>query len=312
MSYGLTFVRSPHLNIGDGLFLPHADIVGQIYAHLQSQMADRRNLTAYTPNLADVDFFLMRSGSSFALFISKEKAGHLPAWGFNGEHLSSHMIKDEELFAGITVAEDISESRLATQVFQEGGMTPGPAIFGKYPDGNSDEAKQIQSSVTENCATLLLDWAERRRHLVEEARIFLSHKTIDKTIVTPVYNTLRLLGLNPWLDVVDGRRGQPLVRELDSGVSMSAMTVFFITSAFVDDSLLGVEIDRALDMKTRNPEFQLLPLVLTDHGGTSEKVPEPLNLRIWANVTDAEIMHAILRDLPQSLQPLVRFDVAKL
>lgn len=77
-------------------------------------------------------------------------------------------------------------------------------------------------------------------------RIFLSHKTVDKTIVRDYKATLEMVGLRPWLDEDDLHAGVELHRALQKGMKDSCAAVFFITPAYQDEKFLRAEINYAI------------------------------------------------------------------
>jgi hypothetical protein len=51
----------------------------------------------------------------------------------------------------------------------------------------------------------------------------------------------------------------------------------------------------------------LIPIVLTQHGGSDDKVPDPLKTLVWKAVDDIDIVPTILKALPESLKAQVKY-----
>ena len=143
---------------------------------------------------------------------------------------------------------------------------------------------------------------------MENSRIFLSHKGINKPLIEKIDRALRLLNLMTWFDRNDLTAGDTLVRGVDSAFSSCSAAVFFISGEYVDAGVITREIDRALHEATlRKDGFRIIPLVLAQHGGSDACVPAPLQTLVWKTVDDAEIVPTILRSLPSNMQALVRY-----
>src|SRR5207247_1384326 len=94
-----------------------------------------------------------------------------------------------------------------------------------------------------------------------EIRIFLSHKTVDKSLVYRYYNALKALGFSPWLDETDMPAGANLEREVLKGFQESCAAVFFITDNFEDKKYLATEVDYAVKQKRqKDKKFAIITL----------------------------------------------------
>lgn len=133
------------------------------------------------------------------------------------------------------------------------------------------------------------------------ARVFLSHKSIDKAIVRDFKLTLEMLGLSPWLDEDDMPAGTELHRALQKGMKDSCAAVFFVTPSYVDDNFLRNEINYAIAEKTeRGDSFSIITLVLPGPAGELGKVPELLEPYVWKQPSGhLQGLREILRALPE-------------
>ena len=73
----------------------------------------------------------------------------------------------------------------------------------------------------------------------DEVRIFLSHKSVDKSLVYRYHKALSRIGFSPWLDKEDMPVGSNLERDILKGFEESCAAVFFITENFKDESYLA-------------------------------------------------------------------------
>ncbi|MFX8445244.1 toll/interleukin-1 receptor domain-containing protein, partial [Acinetobacter baumannii] len=80
-------------------------------------------------------------------------------------------------------------------------------------------------------------------------KIFLSHKSADKTLLRDYAKTLEGLGFQPWLDEDAMHAGVNLERGLLDGFEQSCAVVFFITENFLDKDYLATEVDYAIRQK---------------------------------------------------------------
>ncbi len=86
---------------------------------------------------------------------------------------------------------------------------------------------------------------------------------------------------------------------------------FFTLSSLGDYAEVGVikkEVDRAIhEAGMRGDGFRIIPIVLAQHGGSDDRVPDVLRTLVWKTEDDVEIVPTILRALPATVQRLVRY-----
>ncbi|HAL40113.1 MAG TPA: hypothetical protein DCP03_19205 [Polaromonas sp.] len=207
----------------------------------------------------------------------------------------------------------ISDSEATNRSFAQLGFAPGFAAAGIFPAGSyEDDAKVAKATAGLEIAKLIQNWAEKKRHNMENSRIFLSHKGANKPLIEKIDRALRLLNLKTWFDRDDLVAGDTLVRGVDNAFAGCAATVFFISGEYVDAGVIGKEIDRALhEAAMRGGEFRIIPLVLAQHGGSDDRVPAPFKTLVWKTVDDAEIVPTILKALPATVQGQVRYAAPK-
>jgi len=266
-------------------------------------------LKQYIPNLLDVDLFVSWDEEKFILFVSPEKRAHLPTRGMDTKHLPAQREAGRDILRNLSGFEDISDLDTTKQTFAKLGFDAGFSAAGVFPAGKyTEEAKSARVESGKEVARLIQNWAQARRRDMENSRIFLSHKGIDKPLVEKIDRALRLLNMKTWFDRDDLVAGDPLVRGVNNAFSGCAAAVFFISGEYVDAGVIRKEIDRAIHEATmRGESFRVIPLVLAQHGGTDSNVPVPLRTQVWKTIDDVEIVPTILRSLPTAVQCLIRY-----
>lgn len=54
--------------------------------------------------------------------------------------------------------------------------------------------------------------------------------------------------------------------------------------------------------------FRVIPIVLAQHGGSDDRVPNPLKTLDWKTVKDIDIVPTILRALPDSVKAQIKYN----
>lgn len=306
---GLGFVRSDHLSMAEGCYLPYADLLGHVQARLHELVYKQPELKNYVPDLLDVDLFFTWDGDRFILLISPVKRAHLPARGIETKHFPKLREEGQDILGALEGFVDISEVRSTREMFAAIQLTEGFAAAGIFPAGKYDEESKAQKQAAgQAVAELIIGWAKKRRYTMENSKIFLSHKGANKPLVDKVDQALRLLGLKTWFDRDDLAAGDPLVRGVDNAFSKCSAAVFFLSGQFADAGVIQREIDRAIhEQAMRSDGFRVIPIVLAQHGGSDERVPAPLQTLVWKTVEDVDILPTILKALPTSVQAQVKY-----
>ena len=310
---GINFVRESHMSIAEGCYLPRADLLGQVESRLDELIYRRPELKQYVPNLIDTDLFISWDEDKFLLFVSPQKRARLPTRGMETKYLPEQREKGNDRLHGISGVLDISDSEPTKQAFTQLGFAPGFAAAGIFPAGiYTEEAKVAKAKAGEDIAKLIEGWAQTRRYTMENSRIFLSHKGINKPLIEKIDKALRMLNLKTWFDRDDLAAGDPLLRGVDNAFSGCSAAVFFISGDYVDTGVIQREIDRALhEAAMRKEPFRIIPLVLAQHGGQDINVPAPLQTLVWKTVDDVDIVPSVLRALPEHMQRQVRYESLK-
>ena len=134
-------------------------------------------------------------------------------------------------------------------------------------------------------------------------KIFLSHKGINKPIVRDYFETLKILGFNPWLDEDAMVAGDPLERTLLRGMKESCAAVFFITTDFKDEHYLETEINYSIaEKRKKGDKFAIITLVFKDDSGKKGKIPELLEQYVWKEPDNHLVaLQEIIKALPIQL-----------
>ena len=140
---------------------------------------------------------------------------------------------------------------------------------------------------------------------VETTKVFLSHKSIDKPIVSRYTSALKVCGFQPWIDDDEMPAGSHLDAALVNGMKESCAAVFFITPNFTDERFLKQEIEYAVNEERNRPDdFVIIPLLI---GGASQGNVPTLLSRFVAKTAVDELggLMEIIKALPIKLGPPV-------
>lgn len=132
----------------------------------------------------------------------------------------------------------------------------------------------------------------------DSKQVFLSHKSVDKDLVTDFKETLELLGYEPWLDEEAMPAGTVLERGLNQGMKDSCAVIFFITPEFKDEGFLETEIDDAAQEKRKKGDkFAIITLQFGGKEGAS--IPDLLRRYVYKTPkSHLEALREIVRALP--------------
>jgi hypothetical protein len=136
-------------------------------------------------------------------------------------------------------------------------------------------------------------------------KIFLSHKSPDKTMVRGYKALLDTLGFDAWLDEESMPAGAQLDRSILQGMRDSCAAVFFITPKFADESYLATEINYAIQQHRERPtKFVIITLVFTENN-IKPQVPDLLTPFVWKEPnSQVEAFREIIRSLPIRVGPV--------
>lgn len=315
---GREFLYAPHLTTkGYGLFLPYAAIPAGISEAILSLLHREPGLKAYVPYLLETDFSLyvdVGDGSygQFILAIASERKSHLPHFWMDKEWLKGMREKGSTVVDPESPPVDVTDAQLGRSSLQNMSAQSGFVIAGTFPLDYSNQARDRQKAVSDQCAAIIMKRARVMKQSIENSKVFLSHKGIDKYLVSEVDAALRTLNLKTWLDRDDLHAGQPLVRGVDEAFEQCSAAVFFISKDYTYSGVIEQEVDRAVHERTLRPTgFTVIPLVLRQHGGTDELVPSSLRRLTWKTVDDVQIVPTIIRALPALSQDLIRYKPLK-
>ncbi|MDI1480371.1 toll/interleukin-1 receptor domain-containing protein [Polyangium sp. y55x31] len=136
-------------------------------------------------------------------------------------------------------------------------------------------------------------------------RVFLSHKNADKPKVREYYETLKLLGFDPWLDEHAMAAGANLERALLEGMNQSCAAIFFVTPNYQDERFLATEVDYAIQQKRKKGDLFSIVTLVFDQGDKKGVVPDLLRTFVWKEPTsDLEALREILKALPLKVGPV--------
>ncbi len=132
------------------------------------------------------------------------------------------------------------------------------------------------------------------------ARIFLCHASEDKPQVRDVYQRLKALGFEPWLDEEEILPGQDWDYEIEKALETSDFVMVFLSERSVDKTgYIQREFRRALYHSEEIPEGQIhtIPVKLDDC-----EAPRRFHRHQWANLNDDGAFGRIVRALHHGLE----------
>ncbi len=155
--------------------------------------------------------------------------------------------------------------------------------------------------------SIIIEVTEEHTMNYQPRKIFLSHKGINKPIVSDFYEVLKTMGFDPWLDEKAMVAGSNLERELKKGFNDSCAAIFFITPDYKDENYLATEIDYAIQEKRKKGnEFSIITLVLKKNANEIIKIPELLESYVWKEPkNDLIAIKEILLALPIKLSNII-------
>ena len=173
-----------------------------------------------------------------------------------------------------------------------------------YPPSFYDGMQLTHSRLQSSCY-LILEIYKDDYILDKNSKIFLSHKGADKPLVKRYFDTLRLLGFDPWIDDDAMPAGTELHRGILQGFKDSCGAAFFLTPNFKDEAHLKNEINYAIQEKTtKGDRFAIVTLVF-DKKGHEIQVPDLLRPFVWKHPkSDLDGLNEIIRALPIQIGPV--------
>lgn len=134
----------------------------------------------------------------------------------------------------------------------------------------------------------------------EAQSIFLSHKGVDKKLVSDFKETLAAIGYDPWLDEDKMPAGTNIERGILEGMNSSCAAMFFITPSFEDENYLETEVTYATQQKReKGDKFAIIILQFVDEEGNTGEIPKLLRTYVWKQPkSHLEAFREILRALP--------------
>lgn len=97
---------------------------------------------------------------------------------------------------------------------------------------------------------------------LNKPRVFLSHSKKDVGFIRPVYESLRECQIDPWLDEIDIRHGQPWLEAIfEDGIPTCDAVIVYLTEASISSDMVKREMDAALLQRLSERRVTLLPYV---------------------------------------------------
>lgn len=116
--------------------------------------------------------------------------------------------------------------------------------------------------------------------MINRPRVFLSHSKADVTFISKLYEDLRHCQIDPWLDSIDIRHGEPWLDAIfEAGISTCDCILVYLTENSIESPMVKKEIDASVIQKLKDSKVGLLPYV--SKGSLREKLrPDIQSLQI--------------------------------
>ena len=93
-------------------------------------------------------------------------------------------------------------------------------------------------------------------------RVFLSHSKADIDFIQRVCDDLRHCQIDPWLDEIDIRHGEPWLDAIfESGIPTCDCILVYLTESSIESTMVKKEIDASIMQKLKDSQVAFLPYV---------------------------------------------------
>ena len=96
----------------------------------------------------------------------------------------------------------------------------------------------------------------------EHRDIFISFSNQNKDKVEKIVETIKFFGPTCWFQLRDSK--QQFIEEINRGINNSSNFVIFLSNASIASFMVKNEISRAIDQKAKNPNYNIIPVVIED------------------------------------------------
>lgn len=201
------YTRAKHF--GNGIYLPYSQFISEIAIDLDNLLLPYTDLSTYISFLPERDIVLIEGDKISVIVLSSIKYRHLPLFQTNKWN---EVFKVAESFfldkfpCSSSTAVVLEDNSLSNYFIKSYSMI-SPTIFifpSLFMTKRDSEEEELKKRVTFTIANYLLDLEiknyEEIREMLKNTEIFLSHKSVDKSLVREVAATLASIGYKPWLD----------------------------------------------------------------------------------------------------------------
>ena len=95
------------------------------------------------------------------------------------------------------------------------------------------------------------------KHVGKPVKVFLSHSSKDKPFIRRVYDDLKYLGHDPWMDEVEIGVGESLVESISKGAEEADVMVLFVSENSADSEWVRLEWEMKIteEIEKRNTKI---------------------------------------------------------
>lgn len=131
------------------------------------------------------------------------------------------------------------------------------------------------------------------RNIMEELEmydVFICHASEDKnTIAIPLYEELRKLGINVFLDQEAIQWGDSIIDKINTALKQSKKVVAILSDNSIEKSWPQKEINAVLSQEINSNETKLLPLIFGNEDEIASKFPYLMKDKLYKTITESSV-----------------------
>lgn len=116
---------------------------------------------------------------------------------------------------------------------------------------------------------------------IKGKKIFLSHSSKDKPIVTSVALDLKEKGINTWLDAFDIQPGESIISKINEGLNNCDFILLFLSQNSVNSEWVTKEWETMLWDEINTQNVKIIPIKIEDC-----EIPKLLQTKKYINLSD--------------------------
>lgn len=132
-------------------------------------------------------------------------------------------------------------------------------------------------------------------------KVFLSHSSKDKPIVRLFAHDLKNAGCIPWLDEVELKIGDSLIKKISDAITDATYVIAFLSEYSVESSWVQHELETAMTESIYENRIIILPVLLP--GITYRMIPSYLRKMLYCDLTLPANYDQAIRQLLRRITP---------